>query len=70
MSKRFGIRITLPKDSTLQMSHLLGTAWESFRWFNNQSDRDDAFEQMRQQPANYRDSDMISQCLEKVEQTL
>lgn len=67
MSKPFGIRITLPKTSTLRFNHLLGEDWESFRWFENKQARDAAYNDMLSQPGNYRDGDTISQCLEKVE---
>lgn len=69
MSKRFGIRITLPSNSTLQFNHLLGKDWETFRWYSSENERDDAFLDMQSQPSNYRKGDIISQCLEKVEKT-
>lgn len=67
MKKQFGIRITLPKSSAMRFDHLLGKDWESFRWYDNAEQRDHAFEDMMSQPRNYRDSDTISQRLEKVE---
>ncbi|MGF1642072.1 MAG: hypothetical protein ACFCUJ_00400 [Thiotrichales bacterium] len=66
-SQRFGIRITLPPTSTLLKEHLLGPNWESFRWFETREARDRAYEEMRQQPYNYRKGDTIQQILNKVE---
>lgn len=49
--------------------HLLGKDWEGYRWFNSEAERDRAYEEMRQQPYNYRKGDTIQQILEKVERT-
>lgn len=65
--KQYGIRITLPEDSTLTMAHLLGKNWETFRWFDTTEERDQNFREMRRQPGNYRIGDTIQQILKKVE---
>lgn len=67
MSKEYGIRITLPADSSLRFPHLLGEKWESYRWFSSETARDHAFEDMQRQPSNYRKGDRIKPVLEKVE---
>ncbi len=69
MMKKYGIRITLPENSTLLKSHLLGENWEYFRWYNTPEERDAAFEDMQRQPGNYRKGDTIQQILNKVERT-
>ncbi|HKS94481.1 MAG TPA: hypothetical protein VJS16_07440 [Gammaproteobacteria bacterium] len=38
--KRFGIRCTLPPDNPMTAPHLLGPAWESYRWFETAEERD------------------------------
>ncbi len=67
MEKKYGIRITLPESSTLLKNHLLGENWEYFRWYSTPEERDAAYEDMLQQPANYRQGDTIQQILNKVE---
>ena len=67
--KNYGIRITLPEDSTMLKSHLLGSDWEYFRWFSSTEERDHAYEDMQRQPENYRKGDDIQQILNKVERT-
>jgi hypothetical protein len=65
--KQYGIRITLPADNTMTMSHLLGKDWESYRWYDSPEERDRAFVEMRSQPFNYRIGDTIQNVWEKVE---
>ncbi|HID83335.1 MAG TPA: hypothetical protein EYH06_09010 [Chromatiales bacterium] len=65
--KQYGIRITLPEDSTMAMAHLLGDNWEAFRWFDTAEERDRNFKEMQRQPYNYRIGDNIQQILNKVE---
>ena len=65
--KEYGIRITLPEDSTMQMQHLLGENWESYRWFDTPEERDHIYREMQRQPFNYRIGDTIRHVLEKVE---
>ena len=67
--KQYGIRITIPANSTMTKPHLLGENWESFRWYSSEAERDRAFEEMRSQPYNYRQGDTIQQILEKVERS-
>ncbi|MGV6857745.1 MAG: hypothetical protein ACWA5X_02115 [bacterium] len=71
MSKQYGIRITLPENSTMSMDHLLGKNWESYRWFDDEASRDIAYTHMLTPPSNYRylEDAKISQVLEKVERT-
>ncbi len=45
-NKRFGIRITLPKGDPMAMPHLLGSDWESHRWYDSPQARDRALEDM------------------------
>ena len=65
--KEYGIKITLPTDSTLNKSHLLGENWESYRWFSTIEHRDKIYREMQRQPENYRIGDQIKHILEKVE---
>lgn len=65
--KQYGIRITLPEGNTMRMAHLLGTDWESFRWFNSERERDEAYQEMVHQPSYYRKGDAIQHVLNKVE---
>lgn len=64
--KQYGIRITLPEESTMAMAHLLGEKWEAFRWFDTAEERDRNLREMQRQPQNYRIGDDIQQILEKV----
>ena len=65
--KKFGIRVTIPESSTMAKPHLLGENWESFRWYETEAERDQAYQEMASQPFNYRTGDTIQQILEKVE---
>jgi hypothetical protein len=65
--KRYGIRITLPEGDPMRAPHLLGDGWEQYRWYESAEDRDRAFEEMQNPPPYYRQGDVISQVLEKVE---
>lgn len=64
--KKYGIRITLPSGDTMSMAHLLGENWEGFRWFDDEQERDAAFDEMLRQPGYYRQGDKPTQQLEKV----
>ena len=64
---RYGIRVTLPEGDTMRSPHLLGTDWEGYRWFDTESDRDRAFEEMLRHPLYYRKGDIATQVLAKVE---
>lgn len=65
--KHYGIKITLPPGDTLTASHLLGNNWESYRWYDNEADRDRAYEQMLDRPPYYRRDEDASQVITKVE---
>ena len=65
--KRFGIRVTMPPTDTMRAPHLLGEDWETFRWFDTEEERDDAFEDMNRRIEYYRNGDYPSQVLSKVE---
>lgn len=64
--KNYGIRVTLPEDSTMTMEHLLGKEFEAFRWYDTPNERDAAYDDMMSQPVYYRKGDTIQQILEKV----
>jgi hypothetical protein len=42
--QRFGIRCTLPPDDPMAAPHLLGPAWEAYRWYDSATERDAALE--------------------------
>ena len=65
--KQYGIKITLPPGDTLSAAHLLGSNWESFRWFDSEADRDRAYTQMLERPPYYRRDEDPSQVIVKVE---
>ncbi len=65
--KNFGIRITLPKDDPMNADHLIGPDWEAFRWYESAVERDEAFDDIRDQLIWYRKGDRPSQIVEKVE---
>jgi hypothetical protein len=67
--KNYGIRITLPQDDPMRSEHLLGPDWEGFRWYASGAERDDAFEDMREQLVWYRKGDRPSQIMEKIERS-
>lgn len=45
-SKQYGIRITMPENDPMAMPHLLGSEWESYRWYASPEERDRALEDM------------------------
>jgi hypothetical protein len=65
--KRYGIRITLPEESTMRAPHLLGPDWEYFRWFDTEAARERALADMARDLPNYRKGDRVAQVLERVE---
>lgn len=67
MTKKYGIRITLPEDDFLRAPHLLGDDWAGYRWFASEKARDEAFEAMQQRTPFYRRDENPSQVLTKVE---
>lgn len=44
--KPFGIRVTMPDNDPMAMPHLLGSDWESFRWYKTAEERDRALADM------------------------
>ncbi len=68
--KQYGIRVTIPENSTMTMAHLLGKNWEAYRWFDSAEERDRNFAEMQRQPGNYRIGDDIQTILEKVERDI
>ncbi|MEX2496924.1 MAG: hypothetical protein WD448_12590 [Woeseia sp.] len=62
--KRFGIRVTLPRDEPF--ARLLGMDWEAFHWYATEEERDAAFEEMATRHGYYRDTDAPTQILEKL----
>lgn len=66
--KKFGIKVRLPNGDTMAASHLLGDSWESFRWFDTEEKRDEAYLAMEHQPPYYRKGDSPTVVLEKIEQ--
>jgi len=67
--KRYGIRVRLPQGDTLGAPHLLGPDWQSIRWYPTPEARDRALEEMARRLPNYRETDVPTQVLEKVERT-
>ena len=66
MTKKYGIRITLPPSDPLRASHLIGD-WEGYRWYESAQARDEAYAQMLQRPPYYRRDELPAQVLEKIE---
>jgi hypothetical protein len=66
---RYGIRITLPKNSTLATEHLFGAGWESFRWYDSLAAREHALREMLRPLSNYRKGDHPAPVLERVERS-
>ena len=62
--RRYGIRVTLPKNDTL--TRILGDDWERMHWYESEGDRDRAFSNMATRHGYYRDTDTPTQILEKV----
>lgn len=66
--KKYGIRVTLPEGDVMAMEHLLGSNFESYRWYDSEEERDAALYDMQRHMPNYRPNDFATQVLEKVEQ--
>ncbi|MEM7432444.1 MAG: hypothetical protein AAF351_10995 [Pseudomonadota bacterium] len=64
-TRRFGIRVTLPRADTLRK--LLGDDWERLHWYASEDERDKAFESMAERHGYYRGTDDPTQILEKIE---
>lgn len=65
--KKYGIRMTLPPDDPMRAPHLLGDAWESFKWFASERERDRAMAELQNKHPYYRVGDYPSLVLAKVE---
>ena len=68
--KRYGIEVRLPPGDPMRSAHLLGDEWVGRRWYDSVSERDRAYDQMRQQPAWYRRGDSPTQMLSKIEEEI
>lgn len=66
--KKYGIKINMPNGDTMAAPHLLGENWQTYRWFDSESQRDQAQAEMERQPPYYRKGDSPTVILEKVEQ--
>ncbi len=66
-NKRYGIHMSLPPDDPMRASHLLGDDWENTRWYESESERDRALEDLRRKHPYYRIGDHPSLLLRKVE---
>ena len=62
--KKFGIRVTLPKDDTFQ--RLLGESWERMHWYATEAERDRAYDNMARRHGYYRKTDTPTQVLQKL----
>ena len=67
MKKLYGIRITLPENDPMRAPHLLGPDWEAYKWYEDEYERDFAFEEMQEKMIYYREGDYPSRILRKVE---
>ena len=63
--RRYGIRVTMPRDDTLR--NLIGDEWERFHWYPSAAERDRAFEKMTTRHGYYRRTDSPTQVLEKID---
>jgi hypothetical protein len=68
MTKKYGIKVTLPDTDPMRAPHLLGPEWAYWRWFRTAEERDAAFDDMQSPLKYYRTGDQPSQILTKVEQ--
>lgn len=64
--KPFGIRVELPANDPMSAPHLLGPEWSGTRWYDTETARDTAMEDMLKQPGYYRRGDSPSVRLTKV----
>lgn len=65
----YGIRMTLPEGDPMRAAHLLGSDWESVRWYPNKEARDQALRAMQRKHPYYRIGDRASVQLFPVERT-
>ena len=64
VSRRFGIRVTLPQGDTF--AGLLGEDWERVHWYRSERERDLAYDNMLRRHGYYRKTDTPTQVLEKI----
>lgn len=64
--KRYGILVKIPENDPMSAPHLLGDDWSRTRWYDTETARDVAFDEMLRQPGNYRIGDVPSIRLSKV----
>jgi len=63
----YGIRVKMPDNDPMSAPHLLGENWTSSRWFDSAEERDAALIEMQNHPRYYRDGDLPSIVLEKID---
>lgn len=64
VARKFGIKVSLPPGDTF--SKILGDDWERVHWYDNESERDRAFDNMDTRHGYYRTTDSPTQMLEKI----
>jgi hypothetical protein len=62
--KAWGIRLSLPDQDP--MRDLLGADWHEYQWFATEADREAKVEQLRRQFVYYRQGDVPSFVVERV----
>ncbi len=67
--KKFGIRGTLPPQDPMRAAHLLGEDWQWERWYDTREARDQAYTELQQPFAYYRQGDQPSQLLSCIERS-
>jgi hypothetical protein len=65
--KRFGIHMTLPPSDPMRRAHLLGEAWEAYRWYETAEERDTALAELQKEHPYSRRGDIESVVLTPVE---
>jgi len=68
MSKQYGLRIRNPKDDPLNAPHLLGPeGFVTELWFDSESERDRHYEINTRPLPYYRQGDVVTDIVEKIE---
>jgi hypothetical protein len=65
--KQFGIYITLQPNDTMRAPHLLGEAWDAYRWYPTAEERDKALEKIQRRLPYYQRGDNPNLILTKIE---
>ena len=65
--KHFGIRCSLPPGDPMAAPHLLGPAWEVYRWFETAEERDAFYAEYAREHLYSRRGDKPSVIYAKVE---